>query len=449
MKMYRMSLKRAAVLLAMMTCAMPPEKVLALQSELPQETDAGAVVLATETHSETVGGITWTYMVADGKAVLGGGRRSVRAVDAKTSGDLVVPSSIGGYPVAAVGNYAFYDCDKLTSVTIPVGIVSIGKDAFNGATSLASIVLPDGLTTLGSGAFEECWSLASVMLPDTLSELPECVFSYCESLQTLTVPASVRSFGEDAFYGCDALVSVTFLGAPPEMDGSWIFDLDVPPTFICRTAWYSAFRALAVEGQGVFTFDGAGLVPITESISFGTVGMDTTDFADVTFENTSTGSVVVTGIGYTGFSSAPVETFDDASAIDGWAFVPAKAWGVQRGVLSSCTNDVNIEGMRYCYLPQRYGDFTVQADIRLYGDQDYAVGLLVRADDSFDGEKGSGWRFQIAPSGSYMIVRCIDGSSTAVVGWTDSDTINYGGKNALAVAVRGSLYAFFINGELV
>ena len=406
-------------------------------------------ILAAETQTATVDGITWTFTVQDGHAILGGGRRTVRAVDSRTSGNITVPSTLGGYPVTAVGNYAFYDCSGLTGVSLPATVTTIGKDAFNGATALASITLPEGLASLGSGAFEECWSLVSVNIPSSLSEIPEAAFSYCESLESLTIPASVASIGADAFWGCDALARVTFLGAPPEMEDCGLFDLDVPPSIACRMAHYLAFCALAAEGQEVFTIDGSGLIPMTDSVAFGAVGLNTRDSETVVFKNTSTGTVTVTGIGYSGFAAAPVETFDDDSAIEGWTFSPANAWGVRGGVLSSCINTASIKGHRYGYLPERYEDFTVQADIRLYGDQDWAVGIVVRASDDFTVGAGSGWRFQIAPNGSYMIVRYVNGSSTTVVGWTDNDAIVENGVNTLAVAVRGSTLAFVINGELV
>ncbi len=41
----------------------------------------------------------------------------------------------GGYPYSTrndvIGDYAFVDCDRLTSLTLPAGITSIGKGAFN------------------------------------------------------------------------------------------------------------------------------------------------------------------------------------------------------------------------------------------------------------------------------------------------------------------------------
>ena len=42
------------------------------------------------------------------------------------SGDLTVPSALGGYRVTSIGDLAFEDCFYLTSVTTPEGVTTIG-----------------------------------------------------------------------------------------------------------------------------------------------------------------------------------------------------------------------------------------------------------------------------------------------------------------------------------
>ena len=52
----------------------------------------------------------------------------------KYSGEVVIPESVehegATYSVTSIGNYAFYDCSGLTSVTIGNSVTSIGDDAF-------------------------------------------------------------------------------------------------------------------------------------------------------------------------------------------------------------------------------------------------------------------------------------------------------------------------------
>ncbi len=49
------------------------------------------------------------------------------------TGAVVIPAKIPpdtGKPVTSIGNYSFYNCYGLTSVTIPAGVTSIGTYAF-------------------------------------------------------------------------------------------------------------------------------------------------------------------------------------------------------------------------------------------------------------------------------------------------------------------------------
>ncbi len=62
--------------------------------------------------------------------------------------DLTTPSSVTydsvTYDVTSIGNWAFSNCTGLTSVTIPVSVMSIGDNAFYGLTFFAE----DGTTVL-------------------------------------------------------------------------------------------------------------------------------------------------------------------------------------------------------------------------------------------------------------------------------------------------------------
>lgn len=54
-----------------------------------------------------------------------------------------------GSAVTSIGDWAFYDCDDLMSVTIPDRVTSIGQSAFCYCTSLTSIIIPDSVTSIG------------------------------------------------------------------------------------------------------------------------------------------------------------------------------------------------------------------------------------------------------------------------------------------------------------
>ena len=201
-----------------------------------------ALQLAAWGATETVEGITWTYTVSDGTASLGGGEEwwddggyHGQAVPTSTIGAIAIPSSLGGYPVRSIGEWAFYDCCSLTSVTIPDSVTSIGDEAFSGCSSLTSVTIPDSVTSIGSYyAFRGCSSLTSVTIPqsvcsmkisavfpdaytsitnvvvaDSVTSLANSAFSGCSSLTSVTIPDGVTSIGDYAFYGCSSLTSVT------------------------------------------------------------------------------------------------------------------------------------------------------------------------------------------------------------------------------------------------
>ncbi len=50
--------------------------------------------------------------------------------------EVVIPESIDGVPVTAIGASAFRDCTNLTSITIPNSVTSIGELTFYGCSSL-------------------------------------------------------------------------------------------------------------------------------------------------------------------------------------------------------------------------------------------------------------------------------------------------------------------------
>ena len=86
--------------------------------------------------------------------------------DSEPTGHLTIPESVtyGGisYPVTSIGEWAFYDCRGLTSVTIPNSVTSIGERAFSDCHGLTSVTIPNSVTEIGSGAFDACSGLTSI-----------------------------------------------------------------------------------------------------------------------------------------------------------------------------------------------------------------------------------------------------------------------------------------------
>ena len=75
-----------------------------------------------------------------------------------------------------LGDYAFYGCSGLTSLTLPSSVTKIGCYALFNCIGLTSLTLPSSVTAIGSEAFKHCSGLTSIYvymekLPETGSNL--------------------------------------------------------------------------------------------------------------------------------------------------------------------------------------------------------------------------------------------------------------------------------------
>lgn len=157
----------------------------------------------------------WTYTLYDGLATVTSG---------PTEGDIVIPSTLGGCPVGAVGEAAFSECGGLTSVVIPDSVTRIGWFAFEYCNRLLSVTLPAALSGIGDRAFLGCDALQSFLIPPdstNYATLDGVLFS--KDMKTL------RSFppGKTGSYtvpdGVERIESFAF-------SGGGITDLTLPDT---------------------------------------------------------------------------------------------------------------------------------------------------------------------------------------------------------------------------
>lgn len=133
--------------------------------------------------------------------------------------DIVIPTTVDGVPVTGIGEYAFGDCESLTSVVIPEGVTAIGNDAFTFCSSLKSVVIPESVTAIGIDAFSFCGALENVTIPSGVTDIGAGAFQYCTAFTSIVIPEGVTAIGVSAFIYCESLESVTFLGQPAAIGG--------------------------------------------------------------------------------------------------------------------------------------------------------------------------------------------------------------------------------------
>ncbi|GAB6152869.1 hypothetical protein JCM17380_16190 [Desulfosporosinus burensis] len=156
----------------------------------------------------------YTYSVKDGKAKI-----TKYDTTIEPSGEFLIPSTLGGFPVTGIDNMANYDNSAfkgITSIKFPQEVTSIGMRAFENFTGLTTISIPQG--SIGPLAFNGCTGLTSIYISQGVTSIDEMAFIYCKGLTTISIPQSVASIGSEAFRYCTGLTSITINSATTKID---------------------------------------------------------------------------------------------------------------------------------------------------------------------------------------------------------------------------------------
>jgi hypothetical protein len=122
----------------------------------------------------------FTYEIKDNQVTITGCAKN-------TTGKVVIPDTIEGCPVTAIGEKAFYQQGKITEIILPDTVNTIGKSAFALCEKLTTVNLPSGLTVINSGVFATCPKLTSLHIPSTVTNIDTYAFNVCDNLSSLTV----------------------------------------------------------------------------------------------------------------------------------------------------------------------------------------------------------------------------------------------------------------------
>lgn len=210
-------------------------------------------------------------------------RVTIVDVESDISGEVVIPTSIEGYPVTGIDERAFDGCDQIVTLKIPAkvsviaeaafencssltefivgfdsksymardgvlyskdkttlicypagkadtafavpdGVKTVDVAAFQSATKLESLTVANGVEKISNKAFYGCSGLKRVVFGVGLTEIGDEAFAECASLEAVTIPNSVTSLGRAAFSKCGALSEVTIGSGLKSLNGTMFLD---------------------------------------------------------------------------------------------------------------------------------------------------------------------------------------------------------------------------------
>lgn len=122
-----------------------------------------------------------TYEISDGEA-------TITDCDESATGELIIPDTLDGCPVTCIGDFAFFKCISLTSITIPGSVTRIDNSTFWSCTGLKSVIISDGVEEIGQAAFRKCTGLTSISIPDSVTIIETEAFDSCSSLTSIDIP---------------------------------------------------------------------------------------------------------------------------------------------------------------------------------------------------------------------------------------------------------------------
>ncbi len=166
--------------------------------------------------------------------------------------------------VTNIGDFAFYNCKGLTNVVIPNSVTNIGINAFSYCSGLTGVTIPNGVTSIRNNTFASCSGLTSVTIPNNVTSIGDFAFSYCRALTRVVIPSSVTSIGDGAFNSCTGLASINIPNSITSI-GNYAFD---------NTAWYKN-QPDGVVYAGKVLYNYKGTIPDSTSLDIkeGTVSI--------------------------------------------------------------------------------------------------------------------------------------------------------------------------------
>jgi len=186
----------------------------------------------------------------------------------------------------------FYECDWLTSITLPKSVTRIDAFAFALCNGLKSMTIPVKVNYIDYTAFLGCFNLSKILadssnvhyssfedvlfnkdttclvafpyakasqytIPNGVTTISQGAFFYCMDLTLLTMPESLLNIGNDAFYYCNSLAKFIVKTENPKycsVNGV-LFNKDTTSLVVCpngKSGQYSIPKSVKTIEFGAF-----------------------------------------------------------------------------------------------------------------------------------------------------------------------------------------------------
>lgn len=125
-----------------------------------------------------------------------------------SAANVTIPSKLGGYKVVALDDIAFYQNEKLQTVSFPSTLRRIGRDAFAYCKSLKTVTIPASVTSIEAYAFYQCTALTSASIQGAVTNLGAYIFSGCTALKSAYIGSGTTKISNFMFHNCNAMTGL-------------------------------------------------------------------------------------------------------------------------------------------------------------------------------------------------------------------------------------------------
>lgn len=159
--------------------------------------------------------------------------------------------------VTSLGTYDFHSCYNLQLISIPLKTVTLGARCFYGCAGLSRISLSKNMTSFTTYIFYNCYSLNEIVIPPNLTTIANYSFYQCYGLTSIIIPSAVTTIGTYAFQTCTGLQRIRFVPtSPPTVSGTTTFT-SLPTTCV-----------IEVPTNSLTSYEGATNYPDSESYTY-------------------------------------------------------------------------------------------------------------------------------------------------------------------------------------